>query len=444
VTEADFEALARALVRHEPNVFWLDAGPGAVSGVSYLGSGARTLVQRNGRVLRDGVDVGDDLLTELRRGLASLPRSETRHPFRGGWVGWFSYEYGADLMGVSRASSDLPEAAFVACERLWALDHATGDVRLVVGTAEVIDAERGGGSPADGGLRLGPASGAHRGAHEWRHSRAEYLRAIEDCLDAIRRGDAYQLCLTNEVRTTSELDPFEVYGRLRRTNPAPYGGFLRIGDVALASSSPERFLSVDEEGTIETRPIKGTRRRDAHPDVDASLAAELQADEKERAENLMIVDLMRNDLGRVAELGSVEVRDLFSIESYATVHQLVSTVSARLAPGRDALDAFAASFPAGSMTGAPKHSAMSILHALEGGPRGVYSGAFGWIGVDGTLDLAMVIRSIVFGAGEARIGTGGGITALSDPAREVDETLLKAAPLLAALGLPVGLPDAPA
>jgi anthranilate synthase component 1 len=188
---------------------------------------------------------------------------------------------------------------------------------------------------------------------------------------------------------------------------------------------------------VRTRPIKGTRPRGATVAADLELRAELEASEKERAENVMIVDLMRNDLGRVCEVGSVEVRHLLAVESYAQVHQLVSTVEGRLRDELGAVDAVAACFPAGSMTGAPKLSAMRILHRLEGGPRGAFAGCFGYLALDGTAELAMVIRSIHFSAGVARIGAGGGITALSVPREELEEVRVKARAPLAAAGLTV-------
>jgi anthranilate synthase component 1 len=424
-----FAAQARTLIETEANVFWLDAGPRATTGVSYLGSASRVLVLSDGRVTLDGEVVGSDVLSVLRESLSSVPTGPGRHPFRGGWVGWFSYEYGAGLVGVPRAPSDLPDAVFLECDRLWAFDHADGVVETVLTS----------GRSAVAPPPSAPPGGVPRVT--WRHDRRSYLESIAASQAAISRGDAYQICLTNEARVSHPGDALETYLRLREENPAPFGGFVRAGGVTIASCSPEQFLHVDAAGTITTRPIKGTRRRDADPSIDADLAAELAADEKERAENLMIVDLMRNDLGRVAQLGSVDVTALFSVESFSSVHQLVSTVTAELDPAMDALDLVGAAFPAGSMTGAPKHRAMSILRELEDGPRGVYSGAFGWIGADGALDLAMVIRTIVFAHGEARIGTGGGITALSRPEEEVAETLLKAAPLLEALGLPVELAD---
>jgi anthranilate/para-aminobenzoate synthase component I len=200
------------------------------------------------------------------------------------------------------------------------------------------------------------------------------------------------------------------------------------------SASPEQFLHSDSKGLISSKPIKGTRRRGANSAEDAEIAKELAENEKERAENLMIVDLMRNDFGRVCEVGSVDVPVLFAVETYATVHQLVSTVQGQLRQDASALDALNASFPGGSMTGAPKHRAIEIIQELEGGPRGIYSGAIGFLGADGSADLGMTIRSIVFRGGRASIGVGGGITIDSNPAAELEETKLKAKALLRSLG----------
>jgi anthranilate/para-aminobenzoate synthase component I len=201
----------------------------------------------------------------------------------------------------------------------------------------------------------------------------------------------------------------------------------------LLSASPERFLEVDAEGLVRTRPIKGTRPRASIHIADEELANELWESEKERAENVMIVDLMRNDLSKVCELGSVAVTSLLAVESYPAVHQLVSEVEGRLRPGLTAVDALGACFPAGSMTGAPKIRATQILSALESGPRGIYAGCFGFFGYDGQADLAMVIRSIVMDADGASVGAGGGITTLSVPEEEYEEMRLKARAPLAAL-----------
>jgi aminodeoxychorismate synthase component I len=266
-----------------------------------------------------------------------------------------------------------------------------------------------------------------------RHTDAEYLKLIENCKEHIAKGDAYQLCLTNQITVETANDPFAVYLKLRSSNPAPYSSFIRIGQVTLVSSSPEQFLKVTGD-VVSTKPIKGTRPRGTDPESDKALALELVNNEKERAENLMIVDLMRNDLGKVSEPSDVVVSKLFDVESYATVHQLVSTVSAVLKPGLGVFDAVGACFPAGSMTGAPKLRAIEILQGLEISPRGIYSGCFGYISFTGSADLAMTIRTIVFEEGRATIGIGGGITIDSVATDELAETKLKARALLQALG----------
>jgi anthranilate/para-aminobenzoate synthase component I len=224
-------------------------------------------------------------------------------------------------------------------------------------------------------------------------------------------------------------DPLETYLALRASSPTHHGALLRAVGVSVLSSSPEQFLTVSPDGVVTTKPIKGTRPRGATARIDEQLRDELESSDKERAENLMIVDLMRNDIGRISQVGSVEVTSLLAVESYAQVHQLVSTVRGRLADGLTPVDAIEASFPAGSMTGAPKLSATLILDSIEHRARGIYAGAF-----DGTVDLAMVIRTIVIDAAGSTVGTGGGITALSIPEEELAEAKLKAAALLAVLG----------
>jgi anthranilate/para-aminobenzoate synthase component I len=289
-------------------------------------------------------------------------------------------------------------------------------------------------TPAASGLAHPAVARASRPAH-WRHQPTDYAALIETCQAAIHDGDAYQLCLTNEIRVAGRWHPVDTYLVLRAGSPSHHGGMLRFGDVALLSASPEQFLHVRRDRRVSTKPIKGTRSRSSEPGEDDRLKSELAHSDKERAENLMIVDLMRNDLGRIAQLGTVVVSTLLAVESYSHVHQLVSTIEARLSPGITAIDAIESCFPAGSMTGVPKQSAMTILNSLEFGPRGIYSGVFGYIGRDGAADLAIVIRSIVLDSDGASIGTGGGITALSDVAEEVEETQIKAAALLASLGV---------
>ena len=361
------------------DAFWLDSSDG--SGRSYLGLGAGVVTD----------------LAATRSADGALAH-----------VGWLTYE---------------GDAAFLRVERLLEFDHASGAVTHVS-----LDGDAAWISGPVIRPRLSPPLPA---AARWRDDGESYRASIAACQAAITEGDAYQLCLTTSATVEGELDELASYLALRTSSPTHHGGLLRIGGVSLLSASPEVFLRV-RGGIVESRPIKGTRARLGD---DAAEIASLRADEKERAENTMIVDLVRNDLSRVCEIGSVEVPGLLEVESYAQVHQLVSTVRGRLRAGCDAVDAVESAFPAGSMTGTPKGSAMRILAELEGEPRGLYSGVFGWLGADGDAELAMVIRSIVVTRRCATVGAGGGITALSDPTAEWAEVLLKARAPLAALGV---------
>ena len=263
--------------------------------------------------------------------------------------------------------------------------------------------------------------------------RQDYLSKIASARAHIEAGDAFEICLTHRLEAPFAGDPFALWQELRRTSPSPFAAFLDLPEGVIASSSPERFLSVDASRAVQSRPIKGTRPRGATLEEDAQLAEDLATSAKDRAENAMIVDLVRNDLGRVCRFGSVETPSLFAVEHYATVHQLVSTVTGQLEDGRDAIDVIRACFPPGSMTGAPKIEAMTILEGLEPTERGVYSGALGWIDFSGPLDLSVVIRTIVVKDGRAHLDVGGAIVADSDPVAEYDETMHKARALLAAL-----------
>ena len=267
-----------------------------------------------------------------------------------------------------------------------------------------------------------------------REDRDAYRANIAACQHEIFEGETYEICLTTELHSDGAIDPLAAYRALRSRNPAPHAALLRLGDVSVLSSSPERFLRVDRERIVESKPIKGTAPRAVHPAEDAYRGAALAADEKSRAENLMIVDLVRNDLGRVCALGSVDVPALMAIESYATVHQLVTTVRGRLRDDASAIDCIRAAFPGGSMTGAPKLRTLEIIDRLEAGPRGVYSGALGFLSVNGTADLSIVIRTLVASRHGLQIGAGGAIVAGSDPDAEHDEMLLKARAVLEAVG----------
>ncbi|MCS5733127.1 anthranilate synthase component I family protein [Herbiconiux daphne] len=479
--ELDPATVFEALYAHAENAFWLDSGTHATSGMSYLGASATVCRWHSWAEILAGT-VGFGAMHRPPEaapaegadadGAAAADTTGAGPRFRLGWVGWLEYELGTlDEERAGRTPRPRhPVAVFLRVDRAVEFDHATGGVTLLAldepgaeewfaqTTAALQAASAGATSAKAASARAVNASATNsstttpaeepasafptpaqsdpstRVEASVRHPAHDYERLVEQCKRIIERGDAYQLCLTNRFAVNEHVDPFETYRRLREASPSHHSGYLRVGDTALLSSSPEQFLSVDPHGTVVTRPIKGTRPRGDGPVEDALLVRELAASQKERAENLMIVDLMRNDLARVCRVGSVQVTSLLEVETYRQVHQLVSTVEGQLADGVTGLDAVAVCFPAGSMTGAPKRSAMAHLAALEGGPRGIYSGAYGYLSFDGSVDLAMVIRSIVLTPDGASIGAGGGITALSEAADELRETRVKAAALLAVLG----------
>ncbi|MGH3930520.1 MAG: aminodeoxychorismate synthase component I, partial [Pseudonocardiaceae bacterium] len=267
-----------------------------------------------------------------------------------------------------------------------------------------------------------------------RHERSTYLQLIAACQQQIRAGETYEVCLTNMLTAHGKLHVADSYRLLRQHNPAPFAAQLRFGTLSVLSCSPERFLKVSTAGIVESRPIKGTRPRSDSPAEDELLRADLHSSIKDHAENLMIVDLVRNDLGSCAEVGSVRAEALFEVESYATVHQLVSTIQARLRTDRSTVDCVRAAFPGGSMTGAPKIRTMQIIDRLEDGPRGVYSGALGYFSLNGAADFSIVIRTLIVTPSRIDYGVGGAIIALSDADAEFEETAVKATPLLRLLG----------
>ncbi|MBX3094978.1 MAG: aminodeoxychorismate synthase component I [Cryobacterium sp.] len=424
--------------------FWLDSGATATTGMSYLGTCSRWLTasvaqgivtEHPSGIERDGT-IFETLSTALADPIETDPDAGA---FQLGWVGWLGYELHAQTMGTGLVrGAKHPDAALAWVDRAIAFDHTAGIVRLLA-LGESWSGELAGWRETTSAAldrlpaRLDRAPGAtpvHDAGVEWADTDDEYVAKVRACQKAIREGDAYQLCLTTQARVTGSWSAADLYLDLRTSSPTHHGAYLRFGDVCLLSATPEQFLAITPERVIETKPIKGTRPRGRTTAEDALLHAELLGSDKERAENLMIVDLMRNDLGRVCEVGSVTVPSLLAVESYAHVHQLVSTVRGRLAEGVTVTDAVAACFPAGSMTGAPKLSAVTILDSLERRARGIYSGTFGYFSLDGRVDLAMVIRSIVLDADGATIGAGGGITALSVPEEELAEAKLKAAALL--------------
>jgi para-aminobenzoate synthetase component 1 len=262
--------------------------------------------------------------------------------------------------------------------------------------------------------------------------RARYLATVRRAIEYVHAGDCFQVNIAQRLLLPATLSPLELYGRLRERNPAPFAGYLDLGDFVVASASPERFLRV-QDGVVETRPIKGTRPRGATPAEDQARRQELLDSAKDRAENVMIVDLLRNDLGRVCAYGSVRVPALCRLETYRTVHHLVSEVRGRLRDGLGPVDLLRAAFPGGSVTGAPKVRAMEIIAELEPTARGAYCGSLGYLGFDGTMDTSILIRTFTVGRGWCQFPVGGGIVADSVPEREYEETWHKAEGLLRAL-----------
>lgn len=373
-------------------------------------------------------------------------------PFLGGAVAAFGYELAQRTWPLRlRARDDLglPDLVLLLVDRVLAFDRRRGRA-FAVGLGFAGDGEdasaRAEAAAASLAARMrdvpplppvpsAPPEQAARSAVELTgfFDESRYGKAVEAIRARIAAGDVYQGCLTERLETPWSGEGWDLYRTLRAINPAPFACYLELPEVSVLGSSPERFLKLSPDGVAESRPIKGTRPRGVTPAGDRALAEELAGSAKDRAENLMIVDLVRNDLGRVCEIGSIEVPELFRVESYATLHQLVSTIRGRLAPGRDVLDAVRACFPPGSMTGAPKLAAMLLLDRLEPVRRGFYAGALGYLDVRGGAELCVVIRTLLLAGGRAYVHAGGGVVADSDPVDEYREARDKARALEQAL-----------
>ncbi|MFD4523368.1 aminodeoxychorismate synthase component I [Streptomyces sp. NPDC058470] len=455
----DAEAAYLALYGTSTRAFWLDSShvePG-LARFSFFGAaeepGAEMLTYRvedghtvvdhpDGASRREEGSVFDAL--DRRTGRVVEGTGELPFDFTGGYVGYFGYELKADLGGQRAHRSRTPDAVWLQADHFVAVDHAENRT-YVVAVCEQQDSDAAqkwirtvipvlAELPAAHADAAAPPPPEQHDASAWlARPRAQYLADIQECDRRLREGVSYEICLTTNLHLPAPADDLAYYRRLRRLNPAPYAALLRLGDLAVFSSSPERFLKVDAARTVEAKPIKGTAPRHPDPETDEATRRALRTDPKTRAENLMIVDLLRNDLGQICEIGTVAVPSLMTVESYATVHQLVSTVTGTLREGSSAVDAVRACFPGGSMTGAPKLRTMEIIDDLEGEARGIYSGAIGFVGYTGTADLSITIRTAVRHDGELTIGAGGAIVLDSDPEAEYEEMLLKAQTTLRAL-----------
>ena len=446
--------------------FWLDSAreESPMSVASYVGVVPAQLSPLRVDSARAAAESGgEDPFAQLEAALACAPRvhpdtaAATGLPegLRGGYVGYFGYEaraamsleHGHPVLGYLPAhEAPTPDSLWLPAVRYLVHEHArpgaaarswlVGDEswceaaeQLLSAAGECASDNAPVNTPELTEPLLFPAPAAEA-----------YMDAVRTSQREIYEGNSYEVCLTAQtnarIQNPSQELFFELYRRQRAHNSAPYAAYLRCGDFSVLSSSPERFLSVDTHRNAQTKPIKGTIARGATPEEDAAAAAWLRTDEKTRAENLMIVDLLRNDLSTVSDPASVRVPVLMGVESYSTVHQLVSTVSSRLREGISAVAAARACFPGGSMTGAPKPSTMQIIEGLEGRARGVYSGALGFVSVDGSANLSIVIRTLVaHDDGTVTLAAGGAIVADSDPTAEYEEMLTK---LRAALPPSVG------
>jgi para-aminobenzoate synthetase len=438
------------------NAFWLDSSKiderarfsfmGAADGplgavISADVNSGELRIERDGEVEVLGTSIFDYLSGEMRR-LRHLS-DDLPFDFNCGFVGYFGYELKAECGGSAAHGSTMPDALFIFAQRLIAFDHLEQCTYvLCAGPTDAADeAER---WIAETSLRLAslaplqaqPWDGTQReepAAFRLSRSHEQYLEDIETCKQRLTEGETYEICLTNKITADIAVDALPLYRTLRRVNPAPFSAYLRFGDRAVLSSSPERFLSVGRDRWVEAKPIKGTCGRGTTPAEDVRLAEELRTGEKNRAENLMIADLLRNDLGIVCEVGTVHVPNLMHVETYETVHQLVSTVRGLLREDVEPPDCIRACFPGGSMTGAPKIRTMEIIDQLENEARGVYSGAIGYLGLSGGCDLNIVIRTLVVEKDTVSLGVGGAIVMQSDAEDEYQEILLKGRAPMAAI-----------
>ena len=425
-----------AAIRHAPGAVLLDSGrPAAERGRYDLLS-----AWPEATLAVDPDESGSNFLRRLRKNLSQLGEAKLPDgyelPFAGGLIGYLGYDFGRHLEQLPHLAVDdlhLPDARFGLYA--WALisDHLAQTCQLVFHPA-LADSERQRLITLfSGDAATAPATFKLQGPMAPDLSVEAYQQAIERIQDYIQAGDCYQVNFAQRFRAPCSGDPWVAYCALREACPTPFSGFQSLpNDGAVLSLSPERFVRVSER-QVETRPIKGTRPRGVTPEEDAAHATELLASPKDRAENLMIVDLLRNDLGRSCRTGSVSVPELFSLESYPNVHHLVSSVTGTLADDKDALDLIAGSFPGGSITGAPKIRAMQIIDELEPTRRGLYCGSLVYLDVRGEMDSSIAIRSLLVKNGQVCCWGGGGIVADSEWEAEYQESLTKVRVLLQTL-----------
>ncbi len=448
------------LLADEPYSFFLDSGMDAprLGRYSFVGSQPFLIFRSKGTSLqldwRDRVEQRSgnpfDALREILNRFQSLPLPADL-PFIGG-VGYLGYPLRCFIEELPTTTHDdlkLPDCYFAFYDAIVAFDHLSNQVYLC--RSDVGESYANRHQQQVQKLRSILQSETHCSQHrcgvfrcDFSHftkypirsnfSKTDYLSTVQRAKAYIASGDIYQVNLSQRLSTSTDLPPAELYARLRQLSPVPYGAYLHCSDFHVLSASPERFLHFSPSSrTVETRPIKGTRPRGLTPELDRKLAVELLHSEKDLAELLMIVDLERNDLGRVCEIASIHVPERIALESYSNIHHLVGTIKGTLRRDADRIDLLRSCFPGGSITGAPKIRAMELIDELESTNRGVYTGAIGYFGFDGTMDLNIAIRTCILKEGCAYFHVGGGIVADSEPEAEYQETLDKASSWMAVL-----------
>lgn len=356
--------------------------------------------------------------------------SGDKSKFENAWFGYLSYDLKNSLEQLVKEQKnwlELPNIQMFNFDNIYQFDH-DNKILMLYGKNLI---------PSPPPLPEGEGEGSKVIKITSNMTRSEYLEKVESIIEKIRAGELYQANLTRKFfgEFADVPNQFQLFKKLCAVSPAAFSAFIKIGDMAILSSSPESFLNIDAVGNVVTRPIKGTAPRGKTEEEDKNLRENLQNSEKDRAENLMIVDLMRNDLAKTCDAGSIKVEKLFEVTTHATIHHLSSVISGKKRGNKSTLDVVCAAFPAGSMTGAPKIRAMNLCAELEGVERGVYSGAIGWFGGDGSCDLSVVIRTLIIKGDKFEFQVGGGIVADSNPDSEFMETIDKARGILLALGV---------
>lgn len=453
--QGDIAGVFQTLFASHPSAVWLDSSQiiKGFSRFSYMGAlqgplSYQLIYDAKTRITNkiqgaDQITYPMSIFAYLKQDLDSMQlktRIDLPFDFQGGFIGYFGYELNQETASMSEVkSAPHPDAQWLFLDRFIAFDHQEQCCYVVAVTRETdLDSNKEWVhticQAVNTSCTLTPTKLSPQAVlGTWVQPQEAYMARIKDSLNFIQAGVSYEVCLTNKLEFDYSIDPLRFYVNLRHCHPAPHAAFFQFSDVTIACSSMERFLKIDRHRQIQAKPIKGTMPRGQSQTEDQKSALELKESEKFRSEHLMIVDLLRNDLGKISQIGSVAVTDLMTVETYATVHQLVSVIVGQLKPDIHVIDCIQHAFPGGSMTGAPKIRTISILNQLETQARGIYSGSLGYISLNGTVDLNIVIRTAEITADKISIGAGGAIIALSDPEEEFREMVLKTRALQTAL-----------